>query len=78
MSQPSLFEDLGDAPKPSPLKDPVERFLTIARDDRRYEAVVVRLADGKEHWVPRSVIRFDGGGPQTVQLERFKAEEIGL
>lgn len=78
MSEDSLFPELGSKPKPEPLKDPVEITLRISRDNPAEIAVLVSNHMCPRAWVPRKLIRFDGLGEQRVQIERWKAKELGL
>ena len=74
----SLFPELGEAPKQEPLKDPVEVMVRVSRNNPRDEAVFVSTHARGPMWVPRRLIRFDGLGEQRVQIERWKAKELGL
>jgi hypothetical protein len=84
MKQPGLFPEI-ETPPPvqEPLRDPVERMLSIIRDTPREKAVLVKTQLGDEHWVPRSLIRFasdQGGGEgfQLVRIEKQKAKELDI
>lgn len=74
----SLFPELGSKPEPEPLKEPVEIMLRVSRDNPRDDAVFVSTHARGLMWVPRKLIRFDGLGEQRVQIERWKAKELGL
>lgn len=74
----SLFPELGEAPKQEPLVEPVEVMVCVARDKTRENAVFISIVGSDLMWVPRKLIRFDGLGEQRVQIEKWKAKELGL
>lgn len=78
MSQQPLFPDMKTRPAETPLRDPVEASVKVQRDHPKDDAVLIEIAGGETHWIPRRLIRFDGTGVQRVKIEKFKAREIGL
>lgn len=38
-------------------------------------AYLIEDAEGKEHWVPKSLARYDHG---TIEVQEWKAQELGL
>lgn len=78
MTQDSLFPEIGAAPEPPPLKDPVEVFARVSRDSPRDDAIFISTHARGLMWVPRQLIRVDGLGDQRIRIERWKAKELGL
>ena len=78
MTQESLFPGIGEAPRQTPLREPIEVSVKVQRDQPKEDAVLVEIAGGATHWIPRRHIRFDGTGVQRVKIEKLKASEIGL
>lgn len=69
----ALFEEIGEA-KQKPLKDPVLVDLTVI--DLRPKSVRVTI-EGRIEFIGYEQMRFDGRGPQAVQLERWLAQKLG-
>jgi hypothetical protein len=68
----ALFEEIGEAER-KPLKDPVLVDLTVI--DMRPKSVMVTI-EGRREFIPYGEMRFDGQGPQTVQMERWLAKKL--
>tara|TARA_R110002110_G_scaffold64634_3_gene178556 strand:+ start:1928 stop:2203 length:276 start_codon:yes stop_codon:yes gene_type:complete len=76
-AQPDMF---GGATNPAgrELKEPKEIVATVLIDIKTKDAVQIRVGEALV-WVPRKWIRFERGThAQRLQIETWKARELGL